>query len=99
VSLLWMNVLQAFVYSIQLSYIAKMFAGEHFGLYMSLSTLMQSAVNPLAILLSNNLDSSRLAKVPFYNLCTAPLLLLWAFLEQRRHQRSNAVHRRQLSGT
>eukprot|EP00931_Biecheleriopsis_adriatica_P042971 TRINITY_DN24529_c0_g1_i1.p1 TRINITY_DN24529_c0_g1~~TRINITY_DN24529_c0_g1_i1.p1 ORF type:complete len:485 (+),score=75.96 TRINITY_DN24529_c0_g1_i1:50-1456(+) len=50
-TLISLNILQAFTYTIQLAYIAGKYPTDQFGLVMSLSTLVQAAVNPLGIML------------------------------------------------
>lgn len=47
ISLLALNVLQSFVYTVQISYMTKTYPADQFGLLMALTTVAQAIVNPL----------------------------------------------------
>jgi len=81
--LLALNILQSQIYSIQLLYLQKTYAGNVFGFLMSLSCFVQSAIMPTSRLWN---DSQRRSGAVFFA-CSGVLFCgVWA-LEQVRQVR------------
>jgi len=79
-TLVLLNLLQAVTYTVQLSYIAKVYPSGMFGSMMSLSTLVQSAFNPLSIYV---VDLSLGSAALLFLAPALPACLAWAAVQHR----------------